>query len=127
MSNDWYQDIVDFHKATGTVVGDRPTVPSFEVRNLRWSLIDEEVGETLDAIRNDDLIELADGITDSIVVLLGTAISYGIDIRPVWDEVHRTNMAKVGGPKREDGKMLKPEGWRPPDIKSILIEQGGKL
>lgn len=127
MSKDWYQDIVDFHWATGTVVGEKPCLPSAMVRYLRHKLIAEELGETLDAITADNLVELADGIADSIVVLLGTAVSYGIDIRPVWDEVHKTNMAKVGGPRRTDGKILKPEGWKPPDVKSILVKQGAEL
>lgn len=123
MSNDWYQDIADFHKATEHYISSRPSSPPNEVCHLRHSLIDEEMGETLKAIENDDLVELADGIADSIVVLLGTAISYGIDIRPVWDEVHATNMTKVGGLKREDGKSLKPDGWTPPKIKEILDAQ----
>ena len=127
MSKDWYQDIVDFHRATGTLISKRPTFPLPVVQGLRLKLIREELEEVVDAIFNDDLVEIADGIADSIVVLLGTAVSYGIDMRPVWDEVHKTNMAKVGGPKRADGKVLKPEGWKPPDVKSILIEQGAEL
>lgn len=124
---DWYQDIVDFHKE---VMCDnfetRPHIPVESLKKLRKSLIIEEVSETLKAIDSDDIVELADGIADSIVVLLGTAVTYGIDIRYIWDEVHRTNMAKKGGEVRADGKKLKPEGWLPPDIKSILIKQGWK-
>lgn len=127
MNKDWYQDIVDFHRATGTFMGERPVPPLPVVQGLRLKLIKEEIQETLDAIFNDDLVALADGIADSIVVLLGTAVSYGIDIRPVWDEVHKTNMAKLGGGKDSFGKSLKPKGWVSPDIKSILVEQGGKL
>ena len=124
MSKDWYQDIVDFHK---DVMCDefptKPYVPSDRLKTLRKELIMEEVKETLLAIDNDDIVELADGIADSIVVLLGTAVTYGIDIRPIWDEVHKTNMAKKDGPMRSDGKRLKPEGWKPPDIKSIINKQ----
>lgn len=123
----WYQDVVDFHRANNAYIGERPAVPPLEVYKLRRVLIDEEVGEVLDAMFQDDLVGVADGIADSIVVLLGTAISYGIDIRPIWNEVHRANMVKAGGPRRADGKVLKPEGWKPPDIKSVLIEQGAEL
>jgi len=129
MSKDWYKDVVDFHKE---VIEDSfpttPYLPSLGLRQLRQSLIEEEVAETLDAIGfSNDLVKLADGICDSIVVLLGTAVTYGIDIRPIWDEVHRTNMLKKGGKLRADGKKLKPEGWLPPDVASILEEQGAKL
>lgn len=124
MSNDWYQDIVDFHKE---VMRDSfpnyPCLPRVGYSTLRCNLIEEEINETLEAIRDADLIKIADGIADSIVVLLGTAVTYGIDMRPIWDEVHRTNMAKKGGALRGDGKRMKPEGWTPPDIAGILQEQ----
>ena len=73
-----------------------------------------------------DLGGIADGIADLIYVLLGTALSYGIHIAPIWDEVQRTNMAKEGGATRHDGKVLKPEGWQPPDVRGILLKQGMK-
>ena len=127
MSKDWYQDIIDFHKVMGHYIGEKPSLPPDAVRSLRRRLIKEEVQETLNAIFSDDLVELADGIADSIVVLLGTAVSYGIDLRPVWDEVHKTNMAKLGGGTDSFGKSLKPKGWKSPDVKSILIGQGAEL
>jgi predicted HAD superfamily Cof-like phosphohydrolase len=49
---------------------------------------------------------------------------YGVDMDPIWAEVRRTNMAKTGGAKRADGKLLKPEGWEPPRIRECLEEQG---
>jgi predicted HAD superfamily Cof-like phosphohydrolase len=70
------------------------------------------------------LPEIADGIVDSIVVLLGAACAMGIDIQPIWDKIHESNMAKATGPVREDGKRLKPENWQPPDIESELKKQG---
>ncbi len=124
MSNDWYQDIVYFHKK---VMKDKfptfPHIPVYRLQQLRRNLIKEEVKETLDAIRKNDIAALADGITDSIVVLLGTAVTYGIDIRPVWDIVHASNMAKASGTLRADGKMLKPKGWQPPDVKVEIVRQ----
>jgi len=123
MSKDWYQDIVDFHKVFDHYIGDEPCIVSVETELLRRRLIKEEIEETLQAMANADLEEIADGIADSIVVLLGTAVSYGIDIRPVWDEVHRTNMNKVGGGKDAYGKTVKPVGWKQPDIKKILEAQ----
>ena len=73
-----------------------------------------------------NITEIADGIADLIYVLLGTAIEYGININPIWDEVQRTNMLKEGGGIRPDGKILKPEGWLSPDIAGILKQQGWK-
>lgn len=121
---DWYQDIVDFHEQ---VVLDKfpkqPYVPDKQLKLLRGELIIEEISETLDAIDKGDIVKIADGIADSIVVLLGTAVTYGIDIRPIWDEVHRTNMLKKGGKRRADGKLLKPRGWKSPEIERIIKEQ----
>ena len=75
------------------------------------------------AMGQGDLVEIADGLADLIYVLIGTSIAYGIDLEPIWDEVHKTNMAKVGGGVRGDGKILKPEGWEPPEIERLLVAQ----
>jgi predicted HAD superfamily Cof-like phosphohydrolase len=124
VSKDWYADIQEFHKV---VMQDdfksTPHQPSFKSWSLRYTLVKEEMEETLDAIDKANLVEVADGIVDSMVVLLGTAVTCGIDIRPIWDAVHRANMAKKDGPMREDGKRLKPVGWKPPDIKSEIERQ----
>lgn len=125
MSNDWYQDIIDFEEQVRNQIYPKvPHIPTKKDKELRKALIEEEVGETLNALKYDDLVELADGIVDSIVVLIGTAVTYGIDIRPVWDEVLRSNMSKKGGLIRDDGKLLKPKTYEPPNIKDILIKQG---
>jgi predicted HAD superfamily Cof-like phosphohydrolase len=125
MSEDWYQDIVDFEEQVRKKTYSKiPHIPSVEDKELRKALITEEIKETLNAIEYDDLVELADGLADAVVVLLGTAITYGIDLRPVWSEVHRSNMTKKGGAVREDGKLLKPKWFSPPDIKKELELQG---
>lgn len=124
MSRNWVKDIEDFHKEV--MLDEFPTkpyIPNLKYRRLRRKLIKEEMDETLEAIRTNNLVGLADGIADSIVVLLGTAVTYGIDMRPIWDEVYRTNLAKKEGPMRADGKRLKPEGWKPPEIDRLLKEQ----
>lgn len=124
MSLDWYEDVKTFHELViGEATPPCPKIISKNKRDLRVKLIKEEIDETINAILSNDIEEIADGIVDSIVVLIGTALVYGIDIRPVWDEIHKTNMAKAGGAFRDDGKLLKPEGWKEPDIASILGEQ----
>ena len=124
MSNDWYQDIMDFQlEVQKHNIPPYPQLPPDAQKQLRIRLIDEEINETVRAMDIGDLTSIADGIADSIVVLLGTAITYGIDIRPVWDIVHASNMAKVGGPIRQDGKVLKPAGWKPPNVAEELVRQ----
>ena len=84
----------EFHRAGEVPTPSRPCIPPPDRVALRKSLISEEVGETLKGIDDEDLVEIADGIVDSIVVLVGTALEYGIDLTPVWNAVHKANMAK---------------------------------
>lgn len=112
------RDVADFHRV---VVGiPDSTTPQVRRPELRAALIEEEARETVDAIRSGDLVEAIDGMCDLLCVVYGTAAEFGVDLAPFWDEVHRTNMAKAGGPVREDGKRLKPPGWAPPDIAGLL-------
>ena len=66
------------------------------------------------------LVEVLDAVCDIIVVALNTPILLGVDLEPFFDEVQRSNMTKVGGPKREDGKALKPLTFSPPDLVSLV-------
>lgn len=115
-------DVFDFMQAVGQDTPTHPQRVSSETQSLRLSLIEEEYDELIGAITSENLIEIADACVDLVVVVVGTAIAYGIPFSDVWDEVHRTNMAKVSGPVREDGKRLKPEGWKPPNIVRILTD-----
>ena len=89
-------------------------------------LIREEVNrELLPAMEAGDMPEIADAMADSIYVIVGAALEYGIPLDRVWAAVQRANMAKVDPAtgkvrKRHDGKVLKPEGWTPPDISAAL-------
>lgn len=118
-------DVASFHRACDLPVIETPTLPSPDRALLRIRLIKEECDETLSALYRDDLVELADGLADLIYVCVGTALEYGIPLDLVWNAVQRANMTKVDPAtgkvlKREDGKVLKPLGWTPPDIKSII-------
>jgi len=119
----FYTDVRDFHQAFGQRIGEKPELPDIEERKLRIKLLDEEVFEYTDAEYADDLVEIADALADIIYIACGTAVSYGIPLDDVFAEVHRSNMAKLVDGKvirREDGKIQKPEGWTPPDIKGVL-------
>lgn len=123
----YFDDVVDFHKVVCQIPPTpRPSVPLRDRKELRVTIMSEEFKELLEAIEANDLVEVADACADVIVTVLGTAAEYGIPFDEVWAEVHRSNMAKAGGPIREDGKRLKPPGWTPPDIASILGREGDR-
>lgn len=126
---DMVDDIMEFHK---TFCPDQielfPQEPNNKIKLLRTRLIDEEVNtELLPALKSGNLVQIADGIADSIVVLIGTAIAYGIPLKEVWKAVHKSNMAKAQPDgtvlRREDGKILKPDDWKAPDIGKILYDK----
>ena len=121
---DWQEDLWAFHRKMGLNAQVIPSIQDFDETNLRISLILEEAHELTTALQSQNLVEIADGIADLIYVALGTAISFGIDLHPIWAEVQKTNLAKEGGATRPDGKILKPEGWEPPKISALLIQQG---
>lgn len=102
--------------------------PEFDILDpqseLYMKLIQEEFDETLDAFSKGDTIEVADGLADMVWVIMGLASSLGIPFDKVWDEVRASNMSKVVDGKlikREDGKVLKPEGYFRPDINAVLF------
>ena len=113
-----------FHRAFDIVVNPVPTVVDGRTRELRIKLIQEEFDELKEALASDDLSSIAKEKADLLYVVYGTAVSYGIDMEPVFREVHRSNMSKVGGYKRDDGKWVKPVTYSPALIEPILAEQG---
>ncbi len=127
MSKDWQEDLDDLHEVFGQAVRyfpDEPPVSSDEI-NLSIALIKEESTELIEALEGGDMIGIADGIIDTLVVTIGTATRLGIEIQPLWDIIQENNMSKAGGPKDPDtGKQLKPEGWEPPDVEGELRKQG---
>lgn len=92
--------------------------------NLYMNLVMEEYKELILAFGNRDMVEIADACADLKWVIEGLEHTLQIPQQAVWDEVARSNLAKISDNgkvlKRQDGKVLKPEGWTPPDIKSIL-------
>jgi len=126
-----------FHAALGQPIGNI-TAPDITTRTrLRLDLIAEEFRELCEAcgykavieirtafrgvnMATVDVVEAADALADLRYVTEGAAVEWGIPLDAVTDEVHRSNMAKRGGPVREDGKILKPPGWTPPDVAGVL-------
>ncbi len=128
-NRDWVADVHAFAEKFEQMIGHNnytsSTFLSCGTGSLRIKLMLEEMAELVAAMYAGNLIEIADGGADLIYTALGTMVAYGIDLRPVWDEVHRSNMTKVGGGTRADGKILKPDGWVGPDIAGAL--ERGKL
>lgn len=92
---------------------------------LYCNLIKEEVEELLEAIANNDRTEQIDALIDILVVTAGAIHSIGADAEGAWNEVMRTNFAKIDQEtgkvrKREDGKVLKPDNWQPPNLSIYL-------
>ena len=112
----------EFHEAFGLGAPRDPDPKAFPAE-LRIRIIEEEAAEFAVAARAGDVVEMIDALCDLLYVTYGAAVSLGIDLEPFFDEVHRTNMAKVGGKRRDDGKWLKPEGWMPPDLARVLAER----
>jgi len=99
--------------------------PSKENYNMYLGLIDEEYQELQDALGADDKVEQLDALIDILVVTLGAIRAAGWDGEAAWKEVMDTNFAKVDPEtgkvrKREDGKVLKPEGWRAPELAQFV-------
>lgn len=122
---DPYNLVLEFHSLFGLPVLGSPQFPESARRELRIKLIKEELEEFLVAEGANDLIEVADALADLVYVIYGAALEYGIDLRKVLKEVHRSNMSKVfpdGSVRyREDGKVLKPDSYSPADLKSVLF------
>jgi predicted HAD superfamily Cof-like phosphohydrolase len=121
--NDAQRMVEEFHRTFAIAVGATPGVPDADTRALRVRLIQEEFDELKDALAQGDVTATAKELADLLYVVYGTAVSCGIDMEPVFREVHRSNMSKVGGHKRADGKWVKPPHYSPAVIQPILAVQ----
>jgi predicted HAD superfamily Cof-like phosphohydrolase len=88
-------------------------------------LIKEEYKELRDAVKAKDEVEILDALIDIMVVTVGAAHAMGYDAEGAWNEVMKTNFAKIDPEtgavrRREDGKILKPEGWKAPELAPFL-------
>ena len=116
-----FRDQEKFMRACDQSVG----VPNENQYKLYLNLIKEEAEEHATAFANRDTVEELDALIDILVVTIGAIHSMGADAEGAWKEVMRTNFAKIDKDtgkvrKREDGKVLKPVGWVPPDLKPFV-------
>jgi len=99
--------------------------PSIENASLYRNLMAEEFNEFIAALNKNDEVEQLDACMDLIWVTLGYCIMKGYDVTGAWNEVTRSNVAKIDSKtgkviRRQDGKVLKPESWTPPDLTNFV-------
>ena len=119
-----FRDQAKFMNACGQTVGSR----NQDQFDLYLKLIQEEVSELQTAVDNNDRVEQLDALIDIMVVTVGAVQSLGVDGEGAWKEVMSTNFAKIDSltgrvRKREDGKVLKPVGWRPPELAKYINKE----
>ena len=114
----------DFMESMEQDVLIRPSFPEDSVQRLRLDLIEEELDELQYGIDNQDMVEVADALTDLLYVVYGAGHAFGIGLDDCFKDVHKSNLSKLGPDfrpiKREDGKVLKPDTYFPPDLKTVL-------
>ncbi|TFV33282.1 hypothetical protein E4K10_31495 [Streptomyces sp. T1317-0309] len=118
----------EFHLAFGLDVRTVPTEVSPDLAAHRGELLAEEASEVAEVAVTGPLDRLAHELADLVYVAYGTALVHGIDLDAVIAEIHRANMTKIGPngtvSRRADGKVLKGDHYRAPDVTAILREQG---
>lgn len=123
-----FDKLAEFHKAINGSNPGKPLVPNKETVLLRETLISEEYKEVMEVLeklktsnnKEKYLASLMHELADLLYVTYGTFVDFGVDANQVFAEVHRVNMLKLTGPKRADGKQLKPEGWKPANIQAVI-------
>ncbi|MFC9925716.1 MazG nucleotide pyrophosphohydrolase domain-containing protein [Streptomyces sp. NPDC127190] len=118
----------EFHRAFGLDVRTRPVEVDPELAAHRGELLAEEAAEVAEVAVEGPLDRLAHELADVVYVAYGTALVHGIDLDEVIAEIHRANMSKLGPDgqvaRRADGKVLKGEHYRAPDVSAVLRRQG---
>ena len=121
-----FDRVREFMEVFGQEVKIKPDWPKEEVCDLRVDLISEEFDELREAIytKEGTLVDVADALTDLLVVIYGAGHAFGIDLDECFKEVHRSNMSKLGTDAkpiyRNDGKVLKGPNFTEPELEGIL-------
>ena len=120
-----FEMVGDFMEAFGQEVLYQPKMPDTKLAALRLDLIEEEVQELRDGLGKKSMLEIADALTDILYVVYGAGHSFGIDLDECFNEVHRSNMTKLGADGRpmyrEDGKVMKGPHYSEPDLTQFIL------
>ena len=122
MSN--FNKVGTFMKTFGQEVKTKPSFGSDKINKLRIELIKEELDELKEAMDNNDLLEVADALTDILYVTYGAGHAFGIDLDKCFDEVQNSNMSKLGENGEpiynESGKVMKGPNYFKPDLTKFV-------
>jgi predicted HAD superfamily Cof-like phosphohydrolase len=122
MSN--FNKVGTFMKTFGQEAKTKPSFSSDKINKLRIDLIKEELDELQEAMKNNDLLEVADALTDILYVTYGAGHAFGIDLDKCFDEVQNSNMSKLdenGKPIYNDaGKVMKGPNYFKPDLSRFI-------
>jgi predicted HAD superfamily Cof-like phosphohydrolase len=122
MSN--FEKVKKFMETFGQEVKNKPSFSTDKINKLRYDLIKEELEELKDALKNKDLLEVADALTDILYVTYGAGHAFGINLDKCFDEVQNSNMSKLdekGKPiYNEMGKVLKGPNYFKPNLSKFI-------
>lgn len=111
----------EFHQKYGHPVALKPGLPAKELQDFRVALIEEELQELREALAAGDLVQVADALGDLLYVVEGTALTFGLPLAKIVEEIHRSNMTKdCAGP----GKPTKGADYEPPRLRKVIKELG---
>ena len=120
-----FEMVGDFMEAFGQEVLYMPSMPDTNLAALRLDLINEEVQELRDGLGKRSMLEIADALTDILYVVYGAGHAFGIDLDECFNEVHRSNMTKLGEDGRplyrDDGKVMKGPNYEDPNLEQFLV------
>ena len=119
-----FEKVKEFMTTFGQEVKNKSEFPNEKIINLRKKLIEEEYNELKEAINENDIVGVADALTDILVVTYGAGAAFGIDLDKCFEEVHRSNMSKLSDTGKpiynEFGKVMKGPNYSPPDLKKLI-------
>ena len=122
MSN--FNKVKTFMETFSQEVKTKPSFSTNKINNLRYDLIKEELDELKDAMENNDLLEVADALTDILYVTYGAGHAFGIDLDKCFEEVQNSNMSKLGKDGKpiynKSGKVMKGPDYFKPDLKKFI-------
>ena len=122
MSN--FTDVKTFMETFGQIVKTKPQIPDEKTMQLRYDLIKEELAELEQAMKDKNLKEIADALTDILYVTYGAGFAYGVNLDKCFKEVQRANMSKLGADGKpiynEKGKVMKGPNYLEPNLKQFV-------